>query len=915
MLIKEIDTIRSSEITSTIKIQCNYSNNDILYTFEVTPEKKQNYFDDFTKLISKLDDNQKLFFIEPYKFDNSTDSNNQKYSFNYCPGNDLNTFFYKNQDNKRPPNLESYYDYFNEIDHLYLRKWLFSIVCGIQILINNNIKLIRISNRFVFIDSKMESRISYSNWDTETKRSTTPNILFFMPPEDIGLDYDETLNTSSPEEKVSYSIGVLIISLLNKISPNSYFHNTAIRIVSETLGKGGFYNDKIPNCSLKPLIAKCLQEEPNKRPKLREIIEELITSRNGLSEAKYGEYCEWLRRKFDLFGREGKELIEGILQIVNRKVTERDEAEADVKGGGFKIADMPKFLELASGTSFYKEIIDNSDSLLEKLSQLLSDYVKNKFNVNKSKSNKYEMISEYLKCSNLTTGIKLVDLFRGRLNAFSIDNMKGNLSFSILISNQTIRLVLPKTFKIYPDYIENFNDDPLFVEVFDMQTDKSSQPAQINFYPFLNVYNLLHGNKWNRHIEYEDKVRWLLQTSRALTRLHERGFTVEEFSSQDVFIDIDFNAHFFPTKMKRKDSKESLEKDFFLEDEFNYHLAYNAPEVITGQSEGSTSESRIVFSFGVFICELLNEEKPGNFLYNQTPKEKKRLLKKQRTPTFENNSSFEAIVKSCLEIEPKKRRTFSSIAEMIFKISNPTKEKDSNTEKTKNNSHDPAYNFEITHLQLASDCGSSIPDEILKYINKKMSRDEILSFNFYLNKGTDIFTKYELAWIILNHHQNDLNEALKIMRGEKVKFKVYDPLESRYEAAVKSDNFHCENAAESQINETNELFDKKNCSIKYYKYVHLAGLQKRASRQLILRTGRNFIPKVHYEVEVLVKNSYDYPYGVNLKMQNTEKMIDEFYRKGFYPKNTVQGRNKGGNITLNINDTNNVNNQKQSEEK
>ena len=152
------------------------------------------------------------------------------------------------------------------------------------------------------------------------------------------------------------------------------------------------------------------------------------------------------------------------------------------------------------------------------------------------------------------------------------------------------------------------------------------------------------------------------------------------------------------------------------------------------------------------------------------------------------------------------------------------------------------------------------------------------------------------------------------MRGKKVKFKVYDPLESRYEAAVKSDNFHCENAAESQINETNEFSDKYHNFI-YYKYTHLSGLQKRASRQLMLRTGRNFIQKVHYEVEVIVKNSYDYPYGVNLKMQNTGKMIDEFYRKGFYPKNTVQGRNKGGNITLNINDTNNVNNQKQSEEK
>ncbi|KAK8896948.1 hypothetical protein M9Y10_014875 [Tritrichomonas musculus] len=890
MLLKDVGTIRSSEISCSYKIKCDIKQSYLFIAHDDTNNKGTNYFDKMKQLITNMNLMQKQFFIHYYHSPKDIDSKDQKELFVYCP-------MYNLMENKN--DTESAYINFQKKDKLYLSKWIFSAVIGTQILHKNNIELIRIFNQNIFIDSNMEARISYSNFEESIDKSVIPMIVFYAPPEDIDTLYQNTQNTqntSNKEEKLSFSLGVLIMSLLNWVPPKLYFRNTSITSVKQTLKNGGFYDQYIPDCPLKPLIEKCLSKNPEERPKITEILKVLISEEACLERDIYTDYLNWLHEKFGLKTPTQNELFESIQKVVNTPVKNGSNQEQE-ETTGFKITDIPQFLELASQTSFYDEFKRSVDSLIDDVANNLPDHVKPKYNAHKDKRNKCELIIDCLHAS--TEGYSA--FFKRNFKLFSIDNMKEDQSFTLSIMQQAVRLIIPKSIKICPEYFTLFNNDPLFVTLVE-------DPLRANFYPFLNVYNLLYGEfRMKRKIEYEDKVRWLLQTSRALARLHERGFSVEEFSSQDVFIDIDFNAHFFPTKMKRKDSKESTKNKFFLEDELNYHLAYNAPEVITGQSEGSTSESRIVFSFGVFICELLNEEKPGNFLYNLSYKEKKRLLKKKRTPTFDillkrirrSDCTIEVLMKiseSCLEIDPSKRKLFNEISGMFNNIL--PKREDSYYKEYETGSENPNLYFDIKYLKQASQQGSVLSDEIFKYVYQKLNGDDEISFNSFLKSDSNEYSKCELALILYNHNyaynklfhidkeKKDINNLGSII--------ISNNRESDNNAA---NNFHCGNSTEKCISEIinyleqnyKEKLDKINSD-----KINLKGLQERSCRLLI------HIIRIleHPIIEISIKSSNKFPYGDELKLKYIEKNILEFNKKLCLFGNRTIERNGNGNILL-----------------
>ena len=127
MSYSDVYVVRSSDLSCSLKIQYHEKNNGLYTKYEVDNDKTP--LNKFYELCQKMNSIQRKFFIEPVN--PYTDSDKLCV---FCPGFDVSMFYFPKLDKSQ----ESCYKLLTEQDKMYIMKWIFSVACAIQILLQNN---------------------------------------------------------------------------------------------------------------------------------------------------------------------------------------------------------------------------------------------------------------------------------------------------------------------------------------------------------------------------------------------------------------------------------------------------------------------------------------------------------------------------------------------------------------------------------------------------------------------------------------------------------------------------------------------------------------------------------------------------------------------------------------------------------
>ena len=166
-----------------------------------------------------------------------------------------------------------------------------------------------------------------------------------------------------------------------------------------------------------------------------------------------------------------------------------------------------------------------------------------------------------------------------KLTLFNVDNMVDNSSFYISIhhTDRKVKFIIPKSIEITEDYLKKFNKNCLFTQFY----ENTENQREIDFYPYLNIYHILYKNSMKKLFDFKQIVIWIYQTAKALAILHDNKYSMLSFNSQNVYIDLNQNAHLFPSKILNTEGQNKLSSTTeLLLEKTNYEISYFAPEVL-----------------------------------------------------------------------------------------------------------------------------------------------------------------------------------------------------------------------------------------------------------------------------------------------------------------------------------------------
>lgn len=365
------DLCLNSAFNCALYHQFSVTDNGLYSKVEIPMNIDESNYTKFCETYKKMTPLQKQFFIEPSSYLHN--------NYIFCPGGNIDSFyFYQNT------GTYSLYEELNPKDKLLILKWIFSVICASQILIEYDIKYIDVFSQTVFIDSKMEARFFYSNWVTMKYIGVLRDKDYYKIP--------RKGNSNEPsndiEKDVVFSIGILLMTLLNRQQPSKYFQHVKhgeIRKVYEE----EFLQDCVPQCELKSLIEKMVQIDPKDRPCLYDVIGFLLNPKNCLKDVNYSEFRRFVDEKFgtnksiDICKLE--KIICDSLSSIHCK------NDVKTKQEPFTLKEIPNFIEIAKKTSSFGGVIEkNLDKMLDKMinmsnldGELVEFYIKNKNNENK----------------------------------------------------------------------------------------------------------------------------------------------------------------------------------------------------------------------------------------------------------------------------------------------------------------------------------------------------------------------------------------------------------------------------------------------------------------------------------------------------------------------------------------------------
>ncbi|KAK8880962.1 hypothetical protein M9Y10_003668 [Tritrichomonas musculus] len=868
---KDLQSIRSSDLKGTIKCQYEEQDRSLYYNIEYSTTNSEKEIEAFFELVLGMNERQKQFFIEPIFLEN----NAAEKMFVYYPGNDISSLYFFNGINE----INDFKP--GKKDKLLLMKWIFSFICGIKVLFNNNFTKIKIFDKSIFIDSLMEARLFYVKYQNEKdKISIIPISEYFLPHEEINICMNENKNSSTEnhiiiddEKKSVYSIGVFMLSLLTRKLPDSYFENKSRNKIFEQINNGIFLK-KIPECPWKNIINKCLSKDPTKRPAINDLIELFLKKENCLDDNIFNEFFEWIRFKFNLNEKNQDEIFKAITAILGEEIQPKTN---DIPlNQFFRISDLSKFTKLARGTCFEDRLTENCEEMLEELyNNVLCDQMKKLYSSNKTKvPDKYKFMS--LLTEHNSDG-NLDFWHRGCIKLFSVDNMDDNQSFFLRVYKQThsIRFELPTEIEFPQNYIEKLNDNRLFVHVY--INDQNELKNEISLYPFLNVHNIIFNFSLSQKLHAKQKIKWLYQTAAALQVLHKEGFTISDFNDQKVFIDMDLNAYLFPSNVIQIDSKK--EKEFDFSDDFNNINFFYPPELISG--DFNRSEKMLSYSFGVFMLELLYDVFPGIQMKNLSASDKQKILLKKRKLFQKNYGELDNLIIECLNFDQIERPLFKDISEKIQSYWNGNFDPNELDDSKSGN-----FDLKFEDLQKVEFNGGTISNRIFDFMYQKMDKDQRFNFNFYNQYNLSEISKFELIWAVINN--------------DEISKKIQNPTQKEKELKIFSQNldeFSCKSYTEPFLDTLDKTMNKVHNKTSQ-SFCHLGGLELRTARQLTIRTSFNLNRDNKNKLDFVVKNEHNLPYGYDLKMKKLESILNDINKAGIFGGDAILNKSSCGNAHI-----------------
>lgn len=872
------DDLKSSYMSCSIKCQYDEEKSGLFYELDTPVNSDVRNFNNFYNLCLKMTPIQRQFFAEPTNIiDMDNQDDQSKPFFVYCPGNYLNSFY---------PQRENYplhnYKELRSEEKMYIMKWIFSVACSIKILLENSIKPIYITDKTIFIDSKMNARYLYDYWkESELNSSVIKPHYYYFPPEVIS---NQSLYTDDHEKSCSYSFGILILSLLNQRHPCSYFKNLTKNQMNDLIEKGTFLSSKIPeDCKIKNLLKSLISVKKDERMDILSVIKYLLDSKNCIEDVNHKDFIDFVKEKFKI----NKDIDNTkLFEIIEKNLCKVDEnAVKEVQYEKLKLSDLPYFLKLASNTIYGEKLKKQYDYYIDTyFYKQLKEDLKKHYDKNKTEENKFSLMNNCLEhISDFT--LNLVS----NLGLFYVENMVNDLAFYIKISQveKKIRLVIPNEIIISSDYIQKFNNNHLFVQVYD---DSNNNQKEIDFYPYLNIYNILYNLSSKKSIEFQQKVKWLYQTASALSLLHEQNLSMINFNCKNVYIDLNMNAHLFPSNLFNMNTENKISLQFDLSEKSNFELSHYAPEFILNERLINPEKS-LVYSFGIFMIELLYGFLPDFFINkNISYSEKMRILTRPKKVSNENVLS--QIAQSCLESDYNVRKSFKQI---IFELESYIK---ANNLKIENN--ETYYHFQLDDLETAFINGASITDKIFDCLYNWLDINGKFNFNLYMSSNPINYTKFDIMMKLLNEKEikNSEFKSMNIVQPIQKSTKNTQSIQKSEDKKEKL-NLICKQFALNYVYKLDE--GMKNVRNKSgVKYMHLNGLTQNSTRQLLMRYGLIQDYKFRHKIEFVVKNKENYPYGTPIKMNAVKSIVDEFINKGFYKNLPSFSQNPKGNIIMDL---------------
>lgn len=520
---------------------------------------------------------------------------------------------------------------------------------SIYILQSKNIEYLGLSDKTVFIESKMRARVLNLTHNYYKSDTITPYPIFFYSPERINqYHYSIQLDTNQKKKSDVYSFGVLMYELFTrKKHSKAYFNNIPYLKTVNKLQNGALqylnFDEIIPFYNL---ICECLQNDSNKRCGIEYVIEQLLNIEKFKNSASITNH--------DFFD--------------------------------INLVDLDKY---------HQFIIDifgfNNDIIFFEAKNLIISMTQNKCEL-LTENNEF-----YSKCTfeDLEKGYN-----KGLLYCYeTIQKCYEKLDVENQILYKKFVKENPKIseFKVMKIFYQNrFNLPKLQEELnklsLKMKNKFNEFPIKVKFNQNLNLYDVLYDGALMKSITFEMKFKWLISIIKQVKKLNDLNCHVLFFSNKNIYLNEKMEAVLYVPEVlqigsndKDEDLSKELEKRLKIVNKNCISIYYRSPELLEKhlKPEEIHFDKCSSYSLGVLAKELFEFNLPWTILNNLSNKTKMKTLKNPHWKKFQSyelekelnkeNFSFEEKEKfllnlyQCLNTDQKQR---VSINEMFDSIKN-----------------------------------------------------------------------------------------------------------------------------------------------------------------------------------------------------------------------------------------------------
>ena len=175
----------------------------------------------------------------------------------------------------------------------------------------------------------------------------------------------------------------------------------------------------------------------------------------------------------------------------------------------------------------------------------------------------------------------------------------------------------------------------------------------------MNEQNSLADDKYDNTA----KQIILIGIARGMMYLHQHQIVHQDLKPGNILLDENLRPHLTDFGLSKFIGNEKNT----IHSKACGSIFYMAPEVIKEENFNFKAD---VYSFGIFILELVYDNRPDQLLANLSSSEKIKLLVKERKIFIKQDDSLYQIVKSCLDQSPENRKSFKEIASSLTDILN-----------------------------------------------------------------------------------------------------------------------------------------------------------------------------------------------------------------------------------------------------